>query len=182
MQTERLYDEFWKALNHFCVWCKSCSWCDVLENKPARLKKKARGLGGAQPPPPHLQTQRHYDAFWKGPYGFCLCWRDDTRSDLAQLFFAAVPPQLETECREDEFWKALNQFCVWCKSCSWRDVLESKPASPPFCKRDVFLTGSERVHVGSVFAGRMILEASLLSIQKFYIIWYHFISNHVMSY
>ena len=26
-------------------------WCDVLESKPARLKEKAGGLRGAQPPP-----------------------------------------------------------------------------------------------------------------------------------
>ena len=85
LETDCLYDEFWKALKQFCVWCKSSSWCYVLENKPAQPKKKpgGGGVGGAQPP--HLQTQRRYDGFWEGPYGFCLCWQDDARSDLAQL-------------------------------------------------------------------------------------------------
>ena len=48
----------------------------------------------------------------------------------------------------------------------WCDVLESKPARlkekagglrgaqpPPICKHNVFMIGSERVHMGSVFAG-----------------------------
>ena len=39
--------------------------------------------------------------------------------------------------------------------------------APPICKHNVFMTGSERVHTGSVFAGRMMLEASLLSSIKF---------------
>ena len=35
-------------------------------------------------------------------------------------------------------------------------------AQPPaICKHNVFITGSERVHIGSVIAGRMILEAFL---------------------
>ena len=38
---------------------------------------------------------------------------------------------------------------------------------PPICKHIVFMTGSERVHMGSVFAGRMMLEATLLSSIKF---------------
>ena len=38
---------------------------------------------------------------------------------------------------------------------------------PPICKHSVFMTGSERVHMGSVFAGRMMLEATLLSSIKF---------------
>ena len=37
---------------------------------------------------------------------------------------------------------------------------------PPFANIIVFVTGSERVHMGSVFAGRMILEATLLSLTK----------------
>ena len=39
--------------------------------------------------------------------------------------------------------------------------------SPPSCKHNVVMTGSERVHMGSVFAGRMMLEATLLSSTKF---------------
>ena len=35
----------------------------------------------------------------------------------------------------------------------------------PICKHNVFITGSERVHMGSVFAGRMMLEATLLSLK-----------------
>ena len=38
--------------------------------------------------------------------------------------------------------------------------------SPPICKHNVFMTGSEKAHMGSVFAGRMILEATLLSLTK----------------
>ena len=89
---------------------------------------------------------------------------------------------METECLYDGLEKALKQFCVWCKSCSWCDVLESKPARlknesggggvgeaqppPPICKHNVFVTGSGRVHMGSVFAGRMMLEATLLSLKN----------------
>ena len=40
-------------------------------------------------------------------------------------------------------------------------------AQPPICKHSVVMTGSERVHMGSVFAGRMMLEATLLSSIKF---------------
>ena len=58
--------------------------------------------------------------------------------------------------------------------CSWCDVLESKPArlkktagglggSPPIYKHNVVMTGSERVHMGSVFAGQTIPEAMLNS-------------------
>ena len=63
-------------------------------------------------------------------------------------------------------------FTAWC------DVLESKPARPkisgglgggggppPFA--NTIMTGSERVHMGSVFAGRMILEATLLSLKRY---------------
>ena len=39
-------------------------------------------------------------------------------------------------------------------------------AAPPICKHNVFMTGSEKAHMGSVFAGRMILEATLLSLTK----------------
>ena len=39
--------------------------------------------------------------------------------------------------------------------------------APPICKHNVFMTGSERVHMGSVFAGRMMLKATLLSSIKF---------------
>ena len=39
--------------------------------------------------------------------------------------------------------------------------------APPICKHNVFMTGSERVHMGSVFAGRMMLEATLLSSIQF---------------
>ena len=39
-------------------------------------------------------------------------------------------------------------------------------AAPPICKHKVFMTGSERVHMGSVFAGRMMLEATLHSLKK----------------
>ena len=38
---------------------------------------------------------------------------------------------------------------------------------PPICNHNVFMTGSARVHMGSVFAGRMMLEATLLSSIKF---------------
>ena len=37
---------------------------------------------------------------------------------------------------------------------------------PPICTHDVFITGSERGHMGSVFAGRMILEVLLHSLSK----------------
>ena len=37
---------------------------------------------------------------------------------------------------------------------------------PPICKHNVFMTGSERVHMGSVFAGRLIVEATLPSLKK----------------
>ena len=37
---------------------------------------------------------------------------------------------------------------------------------PPICKHNVFMTGSERVHTGSVFAGKMIPEAMLHSYKK----------------
>ena len=33
------------------------------------------------------------------------------------------------------------------------------------CKHNAVMTGSERIHMGSVFAGRMMLEATLLSIK-----------------
>ena len=36
---------------------------------------------------------------------------------------------------------------------------------PPICKHNVFMTGSEMVHMGSVFAGKMIPEAILHSIK-----------------
>ena len=36
-------------------------------------------------------------------------------------------------------------------------------AAPPICKHNVVMTGSERVHMGSVFAGKMIPEAMLHS-------------------
>ena len=50
------------------------------------LKRKRGVGGGGGMGAPHLQTQRLYDGFWEGPYmGFCLCWQDDARSDLAQL-------------------------------------------------------------------------------------------------
>ena len=35
--------------------------------------------------------------------------------------------------------------------------------SPPICKHNVVMTGSERVHMGSVFAGKMIPEAMVHS-------------------
>ena len=37
---------------------------------------------------------------------------------------------------------------------------------PPICTHDVFITGSERGHMGSVFAGRMILAVALYSLKK----------------
>ena len=43
---------------------------------------------------------------------------------------------------------------------------------PPICKHSVFMTGSERVHMGSVFAGRMMLEATLLSLKTVNVIYY----------
>ena len=63
------------------------------------------------------------------------------------------------------------------------DVLQSKPtrrkkkagglggggggrSPPPICKHNIFITGSERVHMASVFAGRMILEVFLHSLKK----------------
>ena len=39
-------------------------------------------------------------------------------------------------------------------------------APPPICTHDVFITGSERGHMGSVFAGRMILDMALYSLKK----------------
>ena len=39
-------------------------------------------------------------------------------------------------------------------------------AAPPICKHNVVMTGSERVHMGSVFAGNMIPEAMLHSLKK----------------
>ena len=44
-------------------------------------------------------------------------------------------------------------------------VGEAQPP-PPICKHNVFVTGSGRVHMGSVFAGRMMLEATLLSLKN----------------
>ena len=76
------------------------------------------------------------------------------------------------------------------KSCSRCDALESKPARPkktagglggagppPICKHSVFMTGSERVHMGSVFAGRMTLEATLLGLKNVNIIYYDIIKH-----
>ena len=40
------------------------------------------------------------------------------------------------------------------------------PPTPPICTHDVFITGSERGHMGSVFAGRMILDVALYSLKK----------------
>ena len=37
---------------------------------------------------------------------------------------------------------------------------------PPICTHDVFITGSERGHMGSVFADRMILAVALYSLKK----------------
>ena len=37
---------------------------------------------------------------------------------------------------------------------------------PPICKHKVFITGSEPVHMGSVLAGRMMLEVVLHSLKK----------------
>ena len=37
---------------------------------------------------------------------------------------------------------------------------------PPICTHDVFITGSERGHMGSVFAGRMILDVALYTLKK----------------
>ena len=48
--------------------------------------------------------------------------------------------------------------------------------SPPICKHSVVMTGSERVHMGSVFAGRMMLEATLLSSIKFVV--KHILTRH----
>ena len=121
LQTDCLYDEFWKALKQFRVWCKSYSWCDVLESKPARLKKNSGGVGGGRSPP-HLQTQRRYDVSERVHMGSVFAGK--------MLKKGEPPLQLETDCLYDEFWKALKQFCVWCKSSSWYHVLESKPAQP----------------------------------------------------
>ena len=37
---------------------------------------------------------------------------------------------------------------------------------PPICKHNVFMTGSERVDMGSVFAGKMIPKAILHILKK----------------
>ena len=37
---------------------------------------------------------------------------------------------------------------------------------PPICTHDVFITGSERGHMGSVFADKMILAVALYSLKK----------------
>ena len=37
-------------------------------------------------------------------------------------------------------------------------------AAPPICTHDVFITGSERGHMGSVVADRMILAVALYSL------------------
>ena len=39
-------------------------------------------------------------------------------------------------------------------------------APPPICTHDVFITGSERGHMGSVFDGRMILDVALYTLKK----------------
>ena len=142
------------------------------------LKKQRGGWGGRSPP--HLQTQRRYDVSERVHMGSVFAGK--------MLKKGEPPLQLETDCLYDEFWKALKQFCVWCKSSSWCYVLESKPAqpkkragvggegwAPPICKHNVFMTGSERVHMGSVFAGRMMLEATLLSSIKheYSTLWYN---------
>ena len=41
-----------------------------------------------------------------------------------------------------------------------------KPPPPPFNTHDVFITRSESGHMGSVFAGRMILDVALYSLKK----------------
>ena len=38
--------------------------------------------------------------------------------------------------------------------------------SPPICKHKVFIAGSEPVHMGSVFAGKRILEVFLHSLKQ----------------
>ena len=48
--------------------------------------------------------------------------------------------------------------------------LKRKPGGfgspPPICKHNVFMTGSERVHMGSFFAGKTTPEAILHSLKK----------------
>ena len=39
-------------------------------------------------------------------------------------------------------------------------------AASPICTHDVFITGAERGHLGSVFADRMILAVALYSLKK----------------
>ena len=39
-------------------------------------------------------------------------------------------------------------------------------AAPPICKHNLFVMGSERVHMGSDFAGRMILDVALHSLKS----------------
>ena len=98
LQTDCLYDEFWKALKQFRVWCKSCSGCDVLESKPARLKKTAGGWGGRSPP--HLQTQRRYDGFWEGSYGeYTVAFELSGLRDLRQKQWSLYPHSVTVQYR-----------------------------------------------------------------------------------
>ena len=49
------------------------------------------------------------------------------------------------------------------------------------CQHNIFMTGSDRVHMGSTFAGRMMLEATLLSSKKceYSILWYNKIQFNI---
>ena len=47
-----------------------------------------------------------------------------------------------------------------------KESLHGRSTPPPICTHDVFITGSERGHMGSVFPGRMILDVALHSLIK----------------
>ena len=77
---------FENALNSFVFDASLVHGAMFLKASLHGLKRQRAGWGGGGGRSPlHLQTQRLYDGFWEGPYGFCLCWQDDARSDVAQL-------------------------------------------------------------------------------------------------
>ena len=47
-----------------------------------------------------------------------------------------------------------------------KKILHGGAQAPPICTHDVFITGSERGHMGFVFADRMILAVALYSLKK----------------
>ena len=117
LQTDCLYDEFWKALKQFRVWCKSYSWCDVLESKPARLKKTAGGLGGSQPPP--FANTTSLWRFWEGSYGFCLCRQDAKKRGTTSPIGNRLPLRWVLKSSKTILCLVQVFFMV---SCSWKQA------------------------------------------------------------